>query len=369
MSAQNFIKFIVEETNGFQLDEAWRVSEESLSVIVPVKRNSDSKRDYITFAEAQDVKVEDTGQIDSVYVKNNEDKPLLISRGEIFRGKTQERAAIHGYIVGAGRGMKIAVRCIHQTKGISKGAEMKYGGYTPYDVDFSNQSRTWSTVRQANSTHKVKTKSFKSPSPVYGDAIPVNNIYYSGTITESPIITANSCTTNDFIGGEVDYSMSSNSELGSSRFTATPTSSDDLVGTLDEMSDMIKEMLKRIPPIENQVGAIFLYENEIRGLDVYDLPDSWKSVKDDVVEKEGSNYLKKDDTNLFEFKAEKVKALLGKRLNTIFEEKTIFDNKEYKVIEIKQILPETEDKNKTKRLMGEAVEFNGNIIHLTMYRA
>jgi hypothetical protein len=360
MSAQNFIKSIVEETNGFQLDEAWRLDEGSLSVIVPVKRDSDLKRDYITFAEAQDVKVEDTGAVDSVYVKNNEDKPLFISRGEIFKGKTQERAAIHGYIIGAGRGQKVSVRCIHQTKGISKGAEMKFGGYAPYDVDLSSQSRTWSTVSNFNTQYATTSNLKSTDKNILRN--PARRFYDPEITTTSMVLPAEI-----YSASHTHLDISGNDTLGDVNVRSLYC--DDLVGTLDEMSDMIQKMLKKIPPIENQIGAIFLYENEIKGLDVYDLPDSWKAVKNDVVEKEGSNYLKKDDTNLFEFKAEKVKALLGKKLNTTFEEKTLFDNKEYKVIEIRQILPENEDRNKTKRLMGEAVEFNGKIIHLTMYRA
>ena len=146
MAVQDFITDIIEEKNGFILDEPWRLSEESLSVIVPIKREIEEERDYITFAEAVNVNVEDTGQIDYVFVRNNEDKTLLISRGEIFRGKTQERVSIHGCIIQAGKGARVAVRCIHRSKGIRRGTDMEYGGRTPYDINLSNQTDTWNSI-------------------------------------------------------------------------------------------------------------------------------------------------------------------------------------------------------------------------------
>lgn len=371
MSVQNFIKSVTEEKNGFILDEAWRLNEESLSVIVPVLRKSKAKRAYITLAEAKDVKVEDTGQIDYVYVQNNEDAALLISRGEIFRGKTQERAAVHGHIIMAGKGARVAVRCIHQSKGIRSGAEMKYGGRVPSDINLSNQANAWNSVSAHFCSYRgidnvggieigaqprnIKMPLKKNVSKGKDDdntnmTSTLNNVMYCSNNTVEP----------DNLG------MSENEEGSNPIFRNMRSNigaSDDLVGTLDDMSDMIKEMMKKIPPIKNQVGAIFLYENYIKGLDIYDLPDSWKSVKEDVVAKEGSDYLKKENNNIFEFKPEKVKKLVGQKLSGTFEEKILYDGKDYRIIEIREVV---EDDKKT-RLLGEAVEFKNKVIHLTMY--
>lgn len=370
MSVQNFIKSVTEEKNGFILDEAWRLNEDSLSVIVPVLRKSKAKRAYITLAEAKDVKVEDTGQIDYVYVQNNEDAALLISRGEIFRGKTQERAAVHGHIIMAGKGARVAVRCIHQSKGIRSGAEMKYGGRVPSDINLSNQANAWNSVSAHFCNYQgidnvrsginvgARARSVKMPlkknvSKGKDDdntnmTSTLNHVMYCSNSTVEPD-NAGISEGDDILNGAIPISS-----IGES---------DDLVGTLDDMSDMIKEMMKKVPPIKNQVGAIFIYENHIKGLDIYDLPDSWKSVKEDVVAKEGSDYLKKENNNIFEFKPEKVKKLVGQKLGGTFEEKVLYDSKDYKIIEIREVV---EDDKKT-RLLGEAVEFKNKIIHLTMY--
>lgn len=75
---RKFIKDIVEEKNGFSFDQPHRLGEESLSVLVPVVRNTNKKRDYITFAEAKNIKITDIGMINLVNVENNEDMPLYV---------------------------------------------------------------------------------------------------------------------------------------------------------------------------------------------------------------------------------------------------------------------------------------------------
>lgn len=300
---KKFIESIREEKEGFSFDQPWRLGEKSLGVIIPILRKSRGKRDYITLVEAGAIKTEDTGQIDYVFVKNDEKEPILVSRGEIFRGKTQERAAIHDHIIEPGKALRVAVRCIHASKGIQAGTKMNYGGRTPYDVSFETQSRAWDGVQTyASATGGVLRTAF-------------------GGSTSRDIL----------------------------------RSSDDLVSTLDDMSDAMKVAMKKIPSIKNQVGAAFFYENRMRGMDVYDLPLSWDAVKKDVVEKEGADFLKKDDAEMFKFKPEKGKKLVKKFLSTPFEEKEIY-NREYRLVELR-----------SDKLIGEVIEYKNKVIHLTFW--
>jgi len=88
IAMQKFIETIRDEKDGFRLFPPWRIDEDSLSVIVPIIRKTDNKRDYITFAEAENIKAEDTGQIDYIYVKNDGDIPVFLMAylGEGQRG-------------------------------------------------------------------------------------------------------------------------------------------------------------------------------------------------------------------------------------------------------------------------------------------
>ena len=138
--------------------------------------------------------------------------------------------------------------------------------------------------------------------------------------------------------------------------TAIPAA-DDLVSTLDDLSDAVKEALKKIPYIENQVGAIFFSDNSVAGVDVYDIPLSWDAVKKEMIEKEGASFLKEDSANIFEFRPEKAKELVKEKIADSFEEKVIYD-KEYKVVEIRG-----------NNLIGEATVFNGDVIHVTLWKS
>ena len=308
---KQFIKSIREEKDGFSFDQPWRLEEKSLGVIVPILRISQQQRSYITLAEAKEVKIEDTGQIDYIYVKNNEEKPVLISRGEIFRGKSQERAAIHDHIIMPGKALRVAVRCIHQTRGIVTGTQMKYGGRAPYAVSYASQGETWRGV----DNYCFAAQAMAEP---------------SGTGPREPFEVAN----------QINIPHAS-----------------DLTATLDSISDAVKAAMKKIPPIENQVGAVFFHENAMLGMDLYDLSKSWDAVKQDVIEKEGASFIKKDEgADMFEFKPSRSKSLIGKYLSAIFEEKEIY-NREYRLVELR-----------SDKLIGEVVEFKGRVIHLTFWK-
>ena len=340
----DFIKSVVNEKDGFILDEAWRLSEESFGVIVPVLRDVNLKKEYTTLAEAEDVEVKDTGDINYVYVKNNEDSPLLVSRGEIFSGKTQERAAVHGHIIMSGKGMRVAVRCVHASKGIQQGEYMHYYGRTPYSVTYnlSSQGKTWYSVQCYSASAKGTSLGDSQRRQASRDVESTCNVNFLQS--DSPLRTTG---------------------MGIHR---EEPRHDDLAGTLSEVSAMMKEAFRKIPDIENQVGVIFIHDNSVLGLDIYDIPISWSAVKKEVIEKEGSAFLSKDDTNLFMFDTSRVGKFLQSRLvDRTFEEKVIYgeeQGKPYKVVEIKEITEKNE-----KGLMGEAVILNDRIIHLTMYRS
>jgi len=401
MSVRDFIGTIIGETNGFVIDEPWRLSEDSLGVIVPVVRNKRTKRGYITLAEAKAVDIEDTGKIDAVKVTNKGSEHLYVSRGEIFKGDTQERAAIHGYMIAPNSSLNVAVRCIHHSKGINPGSKMSYGGKTPYMVNLDSQQNAWNTVHMYSDTFgnhmpghgmshlnangndvRIRTP---FPNAISGAAIP--SVMYSSSGMRSSNLTHNADVKTSFDSGasftsantnaprasmdSMEETLDLNQVNGTLNAPAEPThlgadmpASDDLVGSLGNMTDKLKEALKKIPPIKNQVGAIFLEDNKILGLDVYDMHLSWSAIKDDVIKKEGSTFIKKETDNIFEFKADKVKSFLGKRLDGVYNEKTIFDGNGYKVVEIRE---EKSDKQ-APGLRGEAVIFKDKVIHLSMFR-
>jgi hypothetical protein len=328
---RQFIENVREEKAGFSLSKPWRLEEKSTGVIIPILRKSSKKRDYITFPEAFKVKAEDTGHIDYIYVKNDEDKPVLISRGEIFRGKSQERAVVHDVLVMPGVGMRVAVKCIHASKGINQGSKMEYGGKIPYSISLENQNTTWGNVNTYSTsfTH------------IGGQITPTSG----ETISDSSNISNNT------------FQLNSVFFAGDSNVGGTPNAaSDDLHKTLNNLSQSIREIMKKIPPIKNQVGAAFFQKNTFQGMDVFDLKESWTAIKDDVVAKEGASFIDRDEDDKFEFKPEKGMKKLKKELTHNYEEKTIFKDKNSRLVQVS-----------SESLIGEGLIFNDKVIHLTLW--
>jgi hypothetical protein len=318
LMVDRFIKSVRDEQDGFILDKPWRLDEKSLGVIIPVLRKSEEQRSYITLVEANKIKVEDTGQIDYVLVINMEDEPILVSRGEIFRGKTQERTAVHDHIILPNESLRVFVRCVHQSRGINMGSDMKYGGRVPYDINLNSQDNAWRSIN--NYSMRISA------------------------VVDTDVVRSN------LSSGSV--AMGDNSDANAF-FVNT---SDDLASTMDNLTESIKEAMKKIPYIKNQVGAVFFVENKVAGLDIYDLPDSWDAVKKDIIEKEGESFLKQDSDSMFTFNPDKANDTLRDNLNVDFKEKVIYD-KDYKVVEIR-----------SDRLIGEGIIFKNKVIHLTMWK-
>lgn len=342
---RKFIKDIVEEKNGFSFDQPHRLGEESLSVLVPVVRNTNKKRDYITFAEAKNIKITDIGMINLVNVENNEDMPLYVSRGSIFKGATQERAAIHGYIIEPNSNLNIAVRCIHHTKSIQNNTDMTYGGITPYIIDLSSQFKTWNSISNFQLVSGSSISTWVSSYEQYPVIINTLNTIADNWAT----VTTTSGDGDNYLG------TFPTNEMNDLRYETTNVKNDDLVGILETMGGNLKDAMKNIPYIEKQVGGVFLQgSGKIIGLDIYDIPKSWQSIKNDMIKKEGASFID-DEDDLFIMRPEKSVKIISKKLSQEFSEKIIY-SKNYSVVEVKY-----------KDLIGEAVIFNNTVIHLTLW--
>ena len=323
---KQLIEKVVEEKDSWSFDRPWRLEESGTGVIIPIIRKTDKERNYVLLSEVDDkeeVKVKDSGKIDGVIVENGLDKNIFISRGEIFEGDSQERAAIHDYVVFANQKQRVDVRCIHQTKGIFGGTKMKSSGLTPSSIDLTSQVSTWNSVKSFCSTGS-------------------SNINEDSLGNESDILFEGDMTRNAF----------------NETYSEEASNNDDLVSNLDEMRNNLKKALKNIPEIVNQVGAIFVKGNNILGMDLYDVPESWNAMKESIIEKEGSNFQDRDESDLFkiEFDPGKTKPFLEKNLNLDYDLKDVYSGK-YTVK-----LAETE------KLIGEGTIYNGDIIHLSIWR-
>lgn len=265
---KQFMNSIKEEKNGFRFGKVFRFDEESVVAILPILRTSKIKRDYIVLPEAGNVKIEDTGNIDSVKITNNENKPVYIRSGTILKGQTQERASIIGRVVFPNKTEIVKVVCVHQTRGISMGSKMDYNSLMPSSIDLTSQTSTWNSV----------------------------NVYC--------------CSMEQNFGGE--------------KISSAP---DDLVSCLRNYSGKIEKILPKIEYKKNQTG-MFLFDVEgIYAVEIFDLTLSWKALRDDVIKKEGEKIIKKDLQGIFQLKPERANELAMAVLGQEYKEKELHKNK------------------------------------------
>ncbi len=306
-TVKEFVNAIKDEKEGFSFGEPWRFDENSLTAVLPILRDSKEVRKYLVLAEAKRVSLEDTGDINAVLVTNNEKKPVFIRVGNIFAGKTQERAATVSRVVMPGKTEKVDVVCIHASKPISGGAEVKSAGLTPRSIDLTAQDRTWESA----------------------------HMYSAMTTNMMSVSLSNS-------GGP---SMSA---------SFTPAPIDDITANLKNFSKAIEGVLKKVPYTKSQVGVVLLDTKGCAGLEAFDLSASWKAIKDDVVRREGEKISEQDKDNVFEYKPEKAKAQTKKALGS-FKEQPLYEDKDTQTIKISR-----------GDFVGEVTVLKNKVIHLNL---
>lgn len=269
---KQFMDNVKEEKDGFEFGKVFRFDEESVVAILPVLREKKIKRDYIVLPEAKNVKIEDTGNIDSAKITNNGNKPIYIRSGTILKGQTQERATIIDRIVFPNKTEIIKVVCIHQTRGIASGTKMDYHSLTPSSIDLTSQGAAWGSV-----------------------ATYCCNMRNSG--------------------------MTSLTEGGN--FAA----SDDLVSYVKDFSKEIEKILPKIEYKRNQIGMVLFDVEGVYVIEIFDLTLSWKAIRDDVVKREGEKIVKKDLQGIFQLKPERANELAMAVLGQDYKEKELHKNK------------------------------------------
>jgi len=338
LTHESIFSCICEETLGFRFGEPQRPESDSLCVVVPILRETASKRQYITLSETDKVDVVDTGSINRMKVTNLSTENVFIRSGTIFKGQTQERALMRSAVAFAGRDMEVEVRCIHASRSIRPGAKTSHAGYTPIEFDSgvyrtgfrpADQSAVWARASSVSSAYHVMSSSRIS----------------SGRSASPRVPTA-----------QVPASTPGAFDVAIPRV-------DDLTSHYERFTKTFDDVTARIRWVENQAGFALLTDNGVETIETFDSPLSWKAIHEDAVKRLGSRVLGKDEEGVFDFKPERAKALIRKVLAGKFTENLIYEhrpsNGELHVL----ILGLSGD-----RYVGEVVEVDGRVIHLMLIR-
>ena len=224
----------------------------------------------------------------------------------------------------SGESLKVDVRCVHASKGINMDEDMiSKGVVTPnIEKNFTNCSYKGRSAEQRE---------------IWKD-----------------INSASHCLSSSAVNF-MSVSFDKKKQIEDVDLTAQFT--DDLTSNINNFSKIIDKVLKKVPYFDNQVGIATLDLKGVAGVECFDLKDSWKALRNAIIEKEGEQLSKQDKNSPFEYKKNKAIKSVKSLLFSDFEEKILFKSKNYRLIGLK-----------VENYIGELTEFQNEPIHLTLTR-
>ena len=369
LNKNNIMKAVAEGQLGFSFADPERIDEHALSAVLPILRKTTTKRQYITYPETEQLIVTDSGSINKMTVENTTDENIFLRNGTIFAGKTQERALVRSTVVFPHQKLSLEVRCVHASKGINGGAEAKYGGITPLDMDMRTYTDGFRATNQQEYWNSVQcyTSSINGGS-LTGDVC-LDEIDLSQSSADPAYTIRDSSVRDDFFGqvrGANEQPPPQTyqwfSAAGFNRGGVNVGGSDDLASTMNDFAKNFDDILSRIKCHENQVGFGLIDTEGCQTIELFDVEKSWAALHNDAVCRVGDK-LGDQEPQPFEYKAEKaienVKWVLSReyKMNTIFRHKPTDGEPDLEITGLTH-----------EKFVGEIVELDGKVIHLVIIR-
>lgn len=313
---KNFIKNIIYKKDDFELGTPWKYSDKSMGVVVPILQNGKHARDYITLPESENkTTFEDLGSITPIKGKTHETKPLFIRSGTVLEGISgQDRALIHSIVIKPEKDIEINVRCVHASRPTYSGGNFKYGGYAPKMVHQNlgkGQSQTWGSVKSFFSVSNLKQ-------PIkHENIIGTSMAQCVGTIKED------------------DLPNIKKAQM--------------------KLDNNIQNILKEVPVLENQIGAIIIGMSGIIGIETFDNPISWKAQYKEAISNYSEELAEKAEQSLFKFDESNIMSVITDFLHNIADANLEAINDCVSII-------------KLRGFTGEVTINNGHVIHFFLMK-
>lgn len=269
---ENFISQITDQTNGYYFASSSEIKSDTITV-VSIVRKGEYARGYKLLQESDNVKIKDSGNIYSAFVKNSGDVPLFVKMGSILEGDTQERVVTRNYIILPDEEKQVELRCVHKSKSIHSDTSMKSKSFAPEAViktcyNYENQVGTWDSVKS--------------------------------------------------------YSVISND----SGVFLSKGKDDDLVTHVEQVTQNMSKVFPYLPNEEDQVGVAFFDKNGLVSLELFSDKESWKAVKEKIIcskiktvpSLKNVNYSKKIKENLLLGLKKKISIKVMKNNDNLYNE-------------------------------------------------
>jgi len=340
--ATDLLLDIASEKNGYIIGEPWRFSEFSLAAVVPIIRRVDHKeRGYRLLSEVKDeVKIRDTGNINKMEFTNRSGLPVLLKAGEILTGATQSRALGKSEILLPDEVLVADCVCVYSTKGIRAGQPVRVEAYSPVEIR-RTVARAYSHIAGGEIPLGVPHSGLQNE--VWGGV----HSFSRGLSARAQNLATFAATT----GGE-DFAPFQN-------LSPTYSSpSEDLAGRVKEAQDKFKEVIKKVPKVENQVGLCLITLDGFDALESFNHPASWEAIRQEVLKSESAKIADVTDRDgVFEYRADKARAVIRELLGATFEENITVEKQGTSTITLE-----------SGKLIGEVVTLYGQPIHCAFMR-
>lgn len=378
ITLENIMATLIGEAMGFHFGKPKRVEDKALAVVLPILRDGKFERDYLVYSETDGVTATDSGMIDKVNLKNNTDQKVFVRSGTVFAGKgTQSRTITRSAILFPGKEVALDARCVHASHGIRGGAEFGNYGTISLDVEKSvytagfapqDQSTYWNAVSSSNMAKSmcfVGVASFSDDTTVsVTDSCDASESFLRGG-PESMFGRAQGSahipgTRPSFRVGGVTASAGA-AHRARTTTTATPPR-DSYVANDTIFTANLDDILTKVKLHDNQVGISLITDRGVETIELFEVHQSWASLHKDSVKRMGTELIKEEKEDVFEYKPEKAIEQVTRVLGQDFDANVIYEHK-----------AEGADRVVITGLtsashIGEAVELGGKLIHLSLLK-
>ncbi|HKD61925.1 MAG TPA: DUF6569 family protein [Terracidiphilus sp.] len=394
ITLDNILDTVAEQAMGFHFGKPKRIDEKALAVILPILRDGEIGRDYITYPEVTDnVIVTDSGIISKVNLENKTDQKVFIRSGTVFEGKgTQSRVITRSAILFAGQKVSLDARCVHASHGIHPGSEFGYHGTISLDIERAvydagfkprDQHVYWNRVGASNSAKRAHSSDAVEASSrveeldailasrlvgeeLEGEAEQRSEHLHAvnappprpGRITASPAQTGSGRRSQsrhtiwgDIFGGT----------FGRPAAGAMPAA-DSFVANDTVFTQNLDEILSKVKLHDNQVGISLITDRGVETIELFEVRQSWSALHKASVKRMGTELIKEEKEDVFEYKPERAIEQVTRVLAMDYDANTIYEHK-----------AEGGDRVVITGLtnashIGEVVELGGKVIHLSLLK-
>jgi hypothetical protein len=390
VTLENIFETVAGQAMGFHFGKPKRIEDKALAVVLPILRDGEIGRDYITYSETEGVLATDSGSINKVNLKNTTDHKVFVRSGTVFAGKgTQSRVITRSAILMPKSDVSLDARCVHASHGIHTGSSFDNYGTISIDIERSvygagfqpkDQSTFWSAVNASNLMKSTYYCAVDNRDGVTGtteyslDDISIfNNLGRpQGGELRPSFGGLRGATRPSFGGLRGDRITGATASAGqrstgpsrrSAQHTQTATPPrDSFVGNDTVFTANLDDILAKVKLHENQVGLSLITDRGVETIELFEVNQSWAALHKDSVKRMGTELIKEEKEDVFEYKPEKAIEQVTRVLALNFDANVIFEHK-----------ADGADKVVITGLtsashIGEAVELGGKLIHLSLLK-